>query len=1277
MPWRRRWRLAQRGLGYLVAGMLVAVALAVGTVSRLLPWVERNPERVRDWLSERAGREVDFDGLRGEWTRRGPLLQMRGLRVAGEGGQAIALGDAEMLVSQYAGLFRGHAFTELRLRGLDLTLERDRSGRWHVRGLPGQQQGGDPLAALEGLGELQIVAARLGVSAPELGIDAHLPRVDMRLQVDGDRLRAGLRARIRDQAAPLTAALDFDRRRGNGQAWAQVREAEIGQWSGLLRFAGVTVTSGHGDAQAWLRLRDHRVESVVAEADLQRLLLQGRALPAQSGAAAGNAALRARFDRLTGQATWRKIDGGWRLDAPTLRIEQAERTQTLDGLLIAGGQRRALLADAVDAGPLLAVAALSDRLTPAVRRWLLQARPHARLRELRAQGERGGGLRITGRIHSAGFSPVGDAPGLEGVSGELLGDAHGAWFGFDPGAQVIVNWPRGFGVPHPLRLRGAVTGWREGAGWRVGTSALQATGNDVSVAARGGLWWQGDGTRPLIDVAADIGSAPVTAAKGFWIHYLMSKGAVDWLNTALIGGQVQNGRALVSGDLDDWPFARNNGLFHASARIRNARLKFQRDWPAAEIADAQVDFVADGMRVTGRGAIAGVPITQFESGIAHFSHHLLTVQAQGGDDAARMLALLRQSPLRARYGAALTGLSASGPASASFSLALPLGTGAASTISGAVELAGVRLADSRWNLAFDQVRGRARYDGNGFAAENLAVRHQGQAGRLSLRAGSHARDAANAFEADMQATVAAADLLARAPALDWLKPYVQGVSPWTVAVALPKSGGLPSKLQLRSNLVGTALRLPAPLDKPAAQPLAAAVDVQLPLGQGEIAVALGNRMALRARQSAGQTAIRIAMGASRVAEPPPASGLIASGAVERLDALDWVALTRGSSSGGRVPLRGVDLTVARLRMLGTEFANTRVRLTPVPNGTHVQFDGAALAGTLRVPQLDGAAIDGAFARMHWRTSGNASAAPAQASAATTQAAASVDPARIPPIGLTVDDFRLGDAALGTLRLRTQPVVGGMRIVGLHAALGTQRIDLSGAWTGRGTAARTQLEAHMASDDFGALLASLGAGGQLSDGKGSMRMDAAWAGSPGDFSLDAMRGTLSIAVRDGQLVQVEPGAGRVLGLLGVAQLPRRLTFDFSDLFDQGFAFDKAGGDIHFAGGVARSDNLSINGPAAEIHIRGQTMLRAQTFDQTIDVYPKTGNLLTVAGALAGGPVGAAIGAAANAVLRKPLGQLAAKTYRVTGPWKDPDVQVVNGVRPAPAKTGRPALEPPRN
>ena len=153
---RRRLRLARRGLGLAVAVTLVVVALVIGVANQLLPLAERHPDRVAAWLGERVGRPITFSRMQTEWTRRGPVLQLDGLRIgtADGGGGSVAVGDAEMLVSLYAGLLPDTPFSELRLRGLDLTLERDAAGRWQVRGLPGQQAPGDePLAALEGLGE--------------------------------------------------------------------------------------------------------------------------------------------------------------------------------------------------------------------------------------------------------------------------------------------------------------------------------------------------------------------------------------------------------------------------------------------------------------------------------------------------------------------------------------------------------------------------------------------------------------------------------------------------------------------------------------------------------------------------------------------------------------------------------------------------------------------------------------------------------------------------------------------------------------------------------------------------------------------------------------------------------------------------------------------------------------------------------------------------------------------------------------------------------------------
>ena len=217
-----------------------------------------------------------------------------------------------------------------------------------------------------------------------------------------------------------------------------------------------------------------------------------------------------------------------------------------------------------------------------------------------------------------------------------------------------------------------VSGWREGDGWRVATDALRLRGKDYGAAVRGGLWWQGDGSRPRIDLAAQIDDTQVTVARQFWVRHLMPKATIAWLDNALVAGVLRNGRAVVSGDLDDWPFRDHDGLFRADAHIANATLKFQPDWPAAEQVEGDVSFIADGFTVDGKGAIAGVGIRQFHAGIPRFGTAELTVQAQGGADASKLIGLLKQSPVQKEHAETLANVSASGPAAVTFDMLLPM-----------------------------------------------------------------------------------------------------------------------------------------------------------------------------------------------------------------------------------------------------------------------------------------------------------------------------------------------------------------------------------------------------------------------------------------------------------------------------------------------------------------------------------------------------------------------------------------------------------------------------
>jgi uncharacterized protein YhdP len=278
--------------------------------------------------------------------------------------------------------------------------------------------------------------------------------------------------------------------------------------------------------------------------------------------------------------------------------------------------------------------------------------------------------------------------------------------------------------------------------------------------------------------------------------------------------------------------------------------------------------------------------------------------------------------------------------------------------------------------------------------------------------------------------------------------------------------------------------------------------------------------------------------------------------------------------------------------------------------------------------------------------------------AAAAGASSTDPTRVPSLRFTIDDLRLGAAQLGRAELATTRTASGMRIEKFSTRAKSLSLDAAGEWVRTPGGSRSNLKLDFKADSLGQMLDALGFKGMVDGGRTKATLAGSWPGSPGSFSLAALSGTLHADIGEGRLLDVEPGgSGRILGLMSLAEIPRRLTLDFSDFFAKGFAFNTARGDFSFNDGVARTDNLRMDGPAAEIRVGGSADLRRETYDQRVEVLPKAGGVLPALGFLVGGPAGAAVGAVAQGVFNKPLKQSTRVVYHITGPWKKPEVEVV--------------------
>ena len=189
------------------------------------------------------------------------------------------------------------------------------------------------------------------------------------------------------------------------------------------------------------------------------------------------------------------------------------------------------------------------------------------------------------------------------------------------------------------------------------------------------------------------------------------------------------------------------------------------------------------------------------------------------------------------------------------------------------------------------------------------------------------------------------------------------------------------------------------------------------------------------------------------------------------------------------------------------------------------------------------------------------------------------------------------------------------------------------------------------NDLGKTLKRLGHDETINGGEGELTGQLNWAGSPHEFNILNLNGDLQFEVHKGQILKVQPGVGRLFGLLSLQSLPRRLSLDFRDLFSSGFAFDKIDATVKIDHGVLRSDNFEMAGPAANVTIKGETNIQKETQNLLVNVMPHISDSLSLA-ALAGGPLAGAVAFLAQKILKDPLNKIASTQYQIVGTWDNP-------------------------
>jgi uncharacterized protein (TIGR02099 family) len=879
--------------------------------------------------------------------------------------------------------------------------------------------------------------------------------------------------------------------------------------------------------------------------------------------------------------------------------------------------------------------------------------------------------KINANFKKLGLSAHNKIPGFSNLSGKIVADEDGGEITLDTQKAMldlkdILRWP----IPAD-KLNGIVS-------WRINGEKLKINAEDIYITSphiTGTVNASYDKDTGLNDKNSKGGYLNLTGKfdKGdakyalFYYPIMLSKPTLQWLDTSILAGRAEDVNITVKGNLADFPYVNSKnqldqklGLFRVTAKISDALLEYGTGWPVIE--GLGLDMLFEGKRMelnANKGRIFGNKIIKSKTEIAQLDADwpILRIVSEVEGPVAEGIKFVNESPVKLATQGFTDDLKTAGNGKLNLELIIPMEDLDASKYKGVYKISnGTIFANADIGLPeLTKLNGNLSFTENSLTAQNITTEILGGPAQFSLKTGADKiiRVSANGKLNDAGIKKLTANTLA---------DRMQGSAEWTGEITIKKPL-LDAKIQ--SNLVGMAIDLPPPFNKPANQSMLLTLDKkQQSPSFDSINITYGNMVSaklLRTEQAGKLVIERGDIGVYMPAEISNQTGLSVHGKLDYVNADDWLALYNQASinqapkntSASTLKINKANVAIQKLDIFGRSLNALKLTAQPNNTGLKIAIESQEITGDAEWQAVSNAHINGKIiARLKNLTiPANSENKATDAKTATAKKEIRKLANGYPALDVTADNFQLGNKKLGSLALNAFENNDDWVIQKLNVSNADSTLTADGIWQNWTRNPNTSLNFVLKVDNIGKALKRFGQPDAVKGGTAEIEGLLSWAGSPHEFETTGLSGNFKLIASKGQVVKVQPGVGRLFGLLTLQSLPRRLSLDFRDLFSDGFAFDKISANAKINNGILRSDDFFMTGPAAEAKISGETNLKTETQNLRIQVIPHVSDSLSLA-ALAGGPIVGAAAFVVQKILKDPFNKIASSEYVITGTWDNP-------------------------
>lgn len=770
-----------------------------------------------------------------------------------------------------------------------------------------------------------------------------------------------------------------------------------------------------------------------------------------------------------------------------------------------------------------------------------------------------------------------------------------------------------------------------------------------------------------LDLDMTIEPDKLSFVKQYLPYGLMSSKLESWLKTALVKGDGIKGRLRVKGDLNNFPFKHQEGLFEATADIHKAELKFQPDWPTLEDFSAKLRFTPYNLQITSKkvmlGSVTGhdvvVDINNLDT-----TNIAVQVKGKAEGDGKEAVAYLLKTPLAEKIGMASflqEHADLSGPVSVDLpKIWIPVYgyDKKEETVKGQVDFNKVDLTLYD-RLSFKNVQGKLNFTEQKVSAQKISAFFQG--GRVNTSIETQNGQAI--INSEGEAT--------------FNEEFYQGRLPWETSIQIPFKSKDRIKVVAKADLTHFVSTLPAPLSdenlrKANIRPTSARSTIQVGEDALDIQFTIGDLIKAETQYSLSDESfnqfVAIVGESQSIPKLESDNSFYVAGKLDTINLDGWMAVwpqikeklaLKSPSSKSKEPKinwQGSNLHLNKVILADYDFNDIKLNWITVK-----EKEQSSLAMSIRGPDIDAVANELSNGDYEVKLSKLNMTSPVKNPEELEKKKpckeSDGDVVSETKVYFQGKNINLNGKKIAQLSFNVTDTTGMLTM----SKINIQPEGVKGVFNGRYQYNKvkntSQLSGKADSNDVENLTLFLGLKKGFKGKKAEMIVDLNWKGNYQCYSLIGLKGDVSFTLQDGVIKDAEPGIARLLGLLSFESLARRLQLNIKDVTDAGLAYDSIKGEGQFNRGVFGFEKLNLKAPAAKAKVFGEVNLIQKELDLSAEITPSIGSSLPAIAAISGLATPIA-GLAAYAFMKiVPIVNEDLVTYRyeVKGTFESPDIK----------------------